>query len=99
MGTLLQDGGFLAACDLKKLKWYVAKGLAQWEEGKGPGSPQPTIRLLFQHRTTDQASDNGFYNEVKANECVGCGEGGHYLKYKCASASSAASVSSAAGER
>lgn len=80
----MQDGSFLAACDLKKLVWYVKKELGQWEPELGPGSTQPTIRLTFQHKTTtDQASGNDFYNEVKANECVGCGEAGHYLKYKC----------------
>jgi hypothetical protein len=80
----LQEGEFLAACDLKKLVWYVSKGLGEWEPELGPESAQPTIRLTFKHRTTDQASGEVFYNEVKANECVGCGEAGHYLKYKCA---------------
>lgn len=79
----MQDGQFLAACDLKKLVWYVNKGLGQWEPGHGKDSTQPTIRLKFQHRTTDKETGDGFYNEVKANECVGCGEAGHYLKYKC----------------
>jgi hypothetical protein len=78
-----QEGQFLAACDLKKLVWYVSKGLAEWEPELGPESPQPTIRLNFQHKTTDQDSGDHFYNEIKANECVGCGEAGHYLKYKC----------------
>lgn len=83
---LAQDGSQLAACDLKKICWYVEKGLAEWVDGHSRDSPQPTIRLNFQHKTTDQLRgvDAGYYFEVKRNQCVGCGEGSHYLKYRCA---------------
>eukprot|EP00892_Ulva_mutabilis_P004069 jgi/Ulvmu1/2033/UM120_0029.1 len=81
---LAQDGSELAACDLKKICWYVAKGLAEWVPGHGRNSQQPTIQLNFQHKTTDQlrSADAGYYFEVKRNQCVGCGEAGHYLKYR-----------------
>lgn len=83
---LAKDGSQLAACDLKKICWYVEKGLAAWVEGHGRDSEQPTIRLNFQHKTACQLRgvDADFYFEVKHNQCVGCGEAGHYLKYRCA---------------
>lgn len=78
------DGSLLAACDLKKLAWYVSKGLADWLPEHGPESEQPTIKLNFQHKNAEATGAEQFYVQVKVNQCVGCGEAGHYLKYKCA---------------
>lgn len=91
---LAQDGSELAACDLKKICWYVEKGLAEWVAGHGRDSEQPTIQLNFQHKTADQLQgvDAGFYFEVKRNQCVGCAEAGHYLKYRSALASALSSL-------
>jgi hypothetical protein len=41
-------------------------------------------RLLFEHKATDQDRGEGFYSHSKANHCVACGEGGHYLRYRWA---------------
>jgi hypothetical protein len=80
---LSMDGSLLAACDLKRLGWYVMKNLAEWEPGHGPESAQPTIRLNFQHRQAETEDAERFYSGVKVNQCVGCGESGNYLKYRC----------------
>lgn len=40
-------------------------------------------RLLFQHRTTDEENGaHNFYVQSRQNRCVGCGEEGHFLRYK-----------------
>ena len=89
---LARDGGELAACDLKKLQWYVSKGIAEWVEGCGEDTEQPTIRLNFEHKQDDQAlGTSTFYTEAKENRCVGCGEAQHYLKYRCVSREACAS--------
>lgn len=81
---LALDGTELASCDLKKLQWYIDKGLAEWEPGLDAGSEQPTIRLNFVHRQDDQdGQTSAFYTAGKANRCVGCGAEDHYLKYRC----------------
>jgi hypothetical protein len=82
---LALDGSELATCDLKKLQWYVTKGLGQWVEGHGEESEQPTVQLCFEHKQEDQVHGlSAFYTESRKNQCVGCGEEGHYVKYRCA---------------
>lgn len=69
--------------DLKKLKWYVTKGLGTWEEGAGPDDAAPAVRLAFQHNEGDQdAACDAFYVQMRENRCVGCGTDGHYMKYR-----------------
>jgi hypothetical protein len=81
---LARDGTELASCDLKKLQWYVSKGLAEWVGSNDDGSTQPTIRLNFEHKQDEQLQLAGsFYLEAKQNRCVGCGTTDHYLKYRC----------------
>eukprot|EP00887_Chlorella_sp_A99_P000972 scaffold5.g972.t1 len=42
-----------------------------------------TVRLTFQHQTGDQRHGVAdFYTTAKQNHCVGCGEEGHYLRYR-----------------
>jgi hypothetical protein len=80
---LSREGDMLAACDRKKIEWYVAKGLAEWVADKGPDSEIPTIQLNFEHKNADQMrGTDAYYFEAKENHCVGCGEHRHYLKYK-----------------
>jgi hypothetical protein len=43
----------------------------------------PTIKLLFEHTTTDQDKGlDSFYTASRENKCVVCGEAGHYLRYR-----------------
>ena len=80
---LALDGAELACVDIKKLKWYVAKGLAAWEPGRGLDSDNPAVRLNFEHKQEDQADPAGaFYAASRENRCVGCGTFDHYLKFR-----------------
>lgn len=65
-------------CDRRNLEWYVKKKIAKVE------STEPfVIRLLFQHRTSDEMNgSHDFYVQSRVNCCVSCGEEGHYLRYK-----------------
>ena len=42
----------------------------------------PSIRLLFEPKGRPEDDDNEFYIQSKRNCCVGCGEAGHYLRYR-----------------
>jgi len=71
--------------------WYLARGLAEALPPPHPGAP-PAARLTFAHRDDDQraaAAGSGaatralaFYTSARANACVGCGEDGHWLRYR-----------------
>jgi cation-transporting P-type ATPase D len=78
---LSETGELLCYCDVKKVKWYLEKNLA---EQVNPKNEEPrVIKLLFQHRETDQQTEDGkFYLSNRANQCVGCGETSNYLKYR-----------------
>ena len=42
-----------------------------------------TVRLTFAHRDDDrQRGSAAFYTSSRANRCVACGEGGHYLRWR-----------------
>jgi len=72
------DGELLCYCDRRNLEWYVKKKIAKVE------STDPfVIRLLFQHRTADEANgSHDFYVQSRVNCCVSCGDESHYLRYK-----------------
>jgi cation-transporting P-type ATPase D len=57
---------------------YVTKGLAVLVQ------EEPfTVRLTFAHRDDDsQRGSAAFYTSSRANRCVACGEGGHYLRWR-----------------
>ncbi|KXZ46857.1 hypothetical protein GPECTOR_40g591 [Gonium pectorale] len=75
---LSREGALLCYCDTRKLGWYLARGLAV-QVCEDP----PTIQLLFEHQNTDQQTGaDDFYTQSKANRCVGCGCGTHYLRYR-----------------
>jgi cation-transporting P-type ATPase D len=46
---LSTSGELLCFCDMRKLQWYVDRGLAE----RVLQEP-PTIRLLFEHKNADQ---------------------------------------------
>lgn len=46
---LSTTGELLCFCDMRKLQWYIDKGLAEKVE-----EDPPTIRLLFEHKNADQ---------------------------------------------
>jgi len=86
------DGAtLLACCDRAKIGWYVSKNLAVLLPRLHPGAP-PSARLTFAHRDDDQrAAAAGqtsaqavlaFYAAPRPNACVGCGEDGHWLRYR-----------------
>lgn len=52
---LSQDGVLLCHCDKAKLRWYVAKGLAVFVEGR----ETPTVQLTFAHKNSDQQNGEG----------------------------------------
>ena len=62
---LARDGADLASCDLKKLQWYVSKGLAEWVDGSDCSSAQPTIRLNFEHKQVHFCNDSGNLPHVR----------------------------------
>ncbi|KAK9822142.1 hypothetical protein WJX74_010568 [Apatococcus lobatus] len=75
---LSADGSLLCHCDLRKLKWYQARGLAD----KVADDP-PTIQLKFEHKATDQLTgSDDFYTHSKENRCVACGDDSHFLRYR-----------------
>lgn len=57
---LSKDGELLCHCDLRKLEWYCNKGIAE-RISEDP----PTIRLLFDHKNTDEGTS--FYSQSKEN--------------------------------
>ncbi len=61
------DGVTLSRCGIKKLKWYVSRGLAE-QVGDNP----PTIRLKFEPRGRD-GLDDPLLTDGKPNICVVCG--------------------------
>lgn len=72
------SGALLCHCDRRKLEWYTRKGLA-----KRVADDPPTIQLLFEHQNIDQdTGEDEFYSQSKSNQCVGCGEQGHYMRYR-----------------
>eukprot|EP00850_Spirogloea_muscicola_P022332 SM000288S10784 [mRNA] locus=s288:109573:116835:- [translate_table: standard] len=71
------DGRLLCYCDRKKLDWYVQRSLAEYLDEE-----PPSVRLLFEPKGRPEDSANEFYIQSKANRCVGCGEAGHYLRYR-----------------
>eukprot|EP00850_Spirogloea_muscicola_P020421 SM000215S06727 [mRNA] locus=s215:111800:118939:- [translate_table: standard] len=71
------DGRLLCYCDRKKLDWYVQRSLAEYLDEE-----PPSVRLLFEPNGRPEDSANEFYIQSKANRCVGCGEAGHYLRYR-----------------
>jgi cation-transporting P-type ATPase D len=46
---LSTSGELLCFCDMRKLQWYVDRGLAERVQQE-----PPTIRLLFEHKNADQ---------------------------------------------
>ncbi|GMH07179.1 hypothetical protein Nepgr_009019 [Nepenthes gracilis] len=71
------DGRLLCYCDHRKLEWYLHRKLAKLVEGD-----PPAIMLLFEPKGRPEDEDNDFYIQRKKNMCVGCGEKGHYLRYR-----------------
>lgn len=78
---LSKGGELLCYCDRQKVNWYLDHHLADVEPTEEGG---PTvIRLRFEHQNNDQrAGMQHFYVERKANQCVGCGDSTHYLRYR-----------------
>lgn len=62
------DGVTLSRCGMKKVKWYVSRGLAEIVEGSDP----LVIRLKFEPRGRDGLNDP-LLTSGKPNVCVVCG--------------------------
>uniref|UniRef100_A0A7R9V667 HRDC domain-containing protein n=1 Tax=Chlamydomonas euryale TaxID=1486919 RepID=A0A7R9V667_9CHLO len=74
---LSREGELLCHCDMRKIEWYLGKGIATLESDN-----PPTIRLLFEHKNADELAGSAFYSQSKANRCVVCGECRHWLRYR-----------------
>eukprot|EP00899_Mesostigma_viride_P006270 jgi/Mesvir1/15644/Mv03249-RA.1 len=74
---LAPDGSVLCHCDKKKVDWYLSRDLAQLVS-----SDPPTIQLTFEPKAMPADAKEDFYTQSKVNQCVGCGEQGHYLRYR-----------------
>jgi len=74
---LSKAGELLCHTDRNKVEWYLNRGIAE----KVRDEPL-TIRLLFEHKKSDQDAGERFYTEQKVNRCVVCGEEEHYLRFR-----------------
>jgi hypothetical protein len=81
----------MCTISLKKAKWYVRKGIAEWTNR--PTTLQPNhgnndkyIRLLFQPNgdntdTEKSPSELLYLRTPKQNICVSCGSSGHHMRH------------------
>ncbi|KAF5833248.1 hypothetical protein DUNSADRAFT_10486 [Dunaliella salina] len=74
---LSKAGELLCHTDRNKVEWYLNRNIAE----KVRDEPL-TIRLLFEHKKSDQDAGERFYSEQKINRCVVCGEEEHYLRFR-----------------
>ncbi|EJK70719.1 hypothetical protein THAOC_07901 [Thalassiosira oceanica] len=90
---LSTEGQPMCTISMKKAKWYLKKGIAEWsslpehkqwtpEEKEGGAK---CIRLLFEHngsKERDTTSPESVYlRSVKKNICVSCGDDGHHMRH------------------
>ena len=93
--VLAPDGELLCMCNSKKLRWYLARGLATEEPGAGDGAggerrprgrrgvhpARPrTIRLAFEPKGRSKRGQE-YYLAAKRNRCVACGSGADYVRH------------------
>lgn len=79
----------LCTISLKKAKWYVKKGIAEWtDRPEGRDESEKYIRLLFQPNGGKGTSDNDrtdseliYLRTPKQNICVSCGSDGHHMRH------------------
>lgn len=85
----------MCTISLKKAKWYVNKGIAEWSSrphhGNDSGNDndnEKCIRLLFEPNAgrgvsvaSKTHSETIFLRAPKQNVCVSCGSGGHHMRH------------------
>ena len=82
----------LCTISMKKAKWYIKKGIAEWSSMKKNnnsmndntnGGEMKCIRLLFQHNRTNQkdSSEELYLCSPKQNKCVACGDDGYHIRH------------------
>ena len=86
-----QHKEILCTISLKKAKWYIKKGIAEWSSFKEDanyhtieGDEEACIRLLFQHnqRTNKLGStEEEYLCSEKQNICVACGDDGYHIRH------------------
>ncbi|KAL7551015.1 hypothetical protein ACHAWF_014225 [Thalassiosira exigua] len=89
-----RDRDLMCTISLKKARWYVNKGIAEWSSFKDGGAegvvPEggeadaTCIRLLFEHNgsSADKSADETLYlRSAKQNVCVACGDDGHHMRH------------------
>jgi hypothetical protein len=87
------DRNLMCTISLKKAKWYVRKGIAEWTSpiiaGDKLDDADKYIRLLFQPNggkgtncTSDKSDSERLYLQTpKQNICVSCGSNGHHMRH------------------
>jgi len=71
------DGQVLCACDVKKAKWYISKGI-----GVQVCEDPLTVRLKFEPSGRPEGKCGEYYLTFKPNICVVCGKDESFLR-KC----------------
>eukprot|EP00804_Cyclotella_cryptica_P023689 CCRYP_019319-RA/>CCRYP_019319-RA protein AED:0.46 eAED:0.43 QI:0/-1/0/1/-1/1/1/0/408 len=87
------DRRVMCTISLKKAKWYVNKGIAEWSSrprhDNDNGDPnEKCIRLLFEPNAGRGASvaskthsETVYLRTPKQNVCVSCGSAGHHMRH------------------
>lgn len=81
----------LCTISMKKARWYLKKGIAEWSsfkdgqaiDGGGEGEVQ-CLRLLFEHNGSSEEKapeENLYLQSAKQNVCVCCGSNGHHIRH------------------
>ena len=83
-----QNRNPMCTISMKKAKWYVKKGIAEWSETSkeqfSDGGEVKCIRLLFEHSGSyeDKGESESLYlKSAKQNVCVCCGDNGHHIRH------------------
>lgn len=90
------DGNLMCTISLKKAKWYVGKGIAEWYRASsckgGKDEDDAYIRLLFQpnngksnnsssKNASKSDSESTYLQSPKLNICVSCGSDGYHMRH------------------
>lgn len=75
------DGELLSTCSLKKLRWYVSRGLGTVVEKGNEGTASLHLQLNFEPSGRASVDEEEYYITDKSNSCVVCGHSEEYLRH------------------